>query len=65
MSDDVALLAAIRAHPDEDTPRLVYADWLEEQGGESNVARAEYIRLEIEHARDFPERRWSKAKADA
>src|SRR5262245_37728201 len=48
MSDEAALLAAIRANPEEDTPRLVYADWLEEQGGESNTARAEYIRLSIE-----------------
>jgi uncharacterized protein (TIGR02996 family) len=65
MSDEAALLAAIRAHPDEDTPRLVYADWLDEQGGESNRERAEYIRLEIEFARAFPERRWSKAKDEA
>lgn len=28
---ETALLAAIAAHPDEDTPRLVYADYLEEQ----------------------------------
>jgi uncharacterized protein (TIGR02996 family) len=51
MSDESALLAAIREHPDEDTPRLVYADWLDEQGGRSNAVRAEYIRLEIELAR--------------
>jgi len=30
MSDRDALYAAILAHPDEDTPRLVFADWLEE-----------------------------------
>lgn|GEM_PF-1232988 len=30
MSDRDALLAAIRANPDEDTPRLVFADWLDE-----------------------------------
>ncbi len=65
MSDEAALLAAIRANPDEDTPRLVYADWLDEQDGQSNTARAEYIRLEIQFARDFPERRWSKAKDEA
>src|SRR5437763_2940721 len=65
MSDEAALLAAIRANPDEDTPRLVYADWLDEQGGASNTDRAEYIRLEIQFARDHPERRWSKAKQDA
>jgi uncharacterized protein (TIGR02996 family) len=51
VSDEAALLAAIRAHPDEDTPRLAYADWLDEQGGASNSARAEYIRLQIELAR--------------
>lgn len=30
MSDGEALLAAILANPDDDAPRLVYADWLEE-----------------------------------
>jgi uncharacterized protein (TIGR02996 family) len=30
MSDEPALLSAIIAHPDEDTPRLAYADWLDE-----------------------------------
>lgn len=30
MSDRDALLAAIRANPDDDTPRLVFADWLDE-----------------------------------
>jgi uncharacterized protein (TIGR02996 family) len=44
MSDRLALLAAIRAHPDEDTPRLVYADWLEENG---QSRRAAFIRAEI------------------
>src|SRR5215510_14180756 len=60
MSDESALLAAIRANPDDDTPRLVFADWLDEQGGESNAARAEYIRLGIELARideDDPDRK--------
>jgi len=50
MSDEAALLAAIFAHPEEDTPRLVYADWLDEQGGKANAERAEYIRLECELA---------------
>jgi uncharacterized protein (TIGR02996 family) len=36
-----ALLRAIYDHPYEDTPWLVYADWLEEQGD----PRAELIRL--------------------
>ena len=65
MSTDSELLASIFAHTEEDTPRLMYADWLDEQGGESNTARAEYIRLEIALARDFPERRWSAQRAAA
>lgn len=44
MSDEPALLAAILAQPEEDTPRLVYADWLQEQGQEE---RAEFIRVQI------------------
>ncbi len=43
--ENPALLAAIIAHPDEDTPRLMYADWLQENDDE---ARAEFIRLHIE-----------------
>jgi uncharacterized protein (TIGR02996 family) len=42
MTDEAALLAAITAHPDEDTPRLMYADWLEEH---DQPDRAEFIRL--------------------
>jgi uncharacterized protein (TIGR02996 family) len=48
MSDEKALLAAIWAHPQEDTPRLAYADWLQETGVAANVARAEFIRHQIE-----------------
>jgi uncharacterized protein (TIGR02996 family) len=43
MSDEAALLAAIIAHPDEDTPRLIYADWLDEH---DQPERAEFIRLQ-------------------
>lgn len=47
MSDGDRLLAAIWAHPADDTPRLMYADWLQEQG---QHARAEFIRLQCELA---------------
>ena len=43
MSDRDALLAAILAHPDDDTPRLVYADWLDEH---DEPDRAEFIRIQ-------------------
>jgi uncharacterized protein (TIGR02996 family) len=42
------LLAAVRAEPDDDTPRLVLADWLDEHG---DCARAEFIRVQCELAR--------------
>jgi uncharacterized protein (TIGR02996 family) len=65
MSDEDALLAAIIAHPDEDTPRLMYADWLEEHDWPD---RAEFIRTQIERARlprDDPRRQpllWREAE---
>ena len=48
MSDYDALVAAICEAPDEDTPRLALADWLEENGERE---RAEFIRAQIELAR--------------
>lgn len=51
MSDELALLAAIIANPDEDTPRLVFADYLDENGGGSGAARAEFIRTQIDITR--------------
>src|SRR5262245_6887248 len=47
-TDEQALLAAIIAEPEEDTPRLVYADWLDEH---DRPARAELIRVQISLAR--------------
>ncbi|MCE9568305.1 MAG: TIGR02996 domain-containing protein [Planctomycetes bacterium] len=41
-------LGAIRAHVDEDTPRVVFADWLEENG---DPERAEFIRIQCDVAR--------------
>jgi uncharacterized protein (TIGR02996 family) len=46
MDDRLALMAAIVANPDEDTPRLALADWLDEHGDKYDQARAEFIRLE-------------------
>ena len=48
MADTMALLEAIRASPDDDAPRLVYADWLEEHGDQP---RAEFIRVQCALAR--------------
>src|SRR5208282_4785763 len=43
-TDGDALLHTIIDHPDDDMPRLVYADWLEENG---QAERAEFTRLKI------------------
>lgn len=47
MTDGVALHRAVIADPADDTPRLVYADWLDENGQEE---RAEFIRVQIQNA---------------
>jgi uncharacterized protein (TIGR02996 family) len=48
LSDQEALLASVLAEPEEDTPRLIYADWLEENGFSE---RAEFIRIQCEIAK--------------
>lgn len=48
MSTAAQLLGAIIETPDEDTPRLVYADYLEEN---DQPERAEFIRAQCEYAR--------------
>src|SRR5262249_7676147 len=48
MSLDKAFLADVAEHPDDDAPRLVYADWLEDNG---DPDRAEFIRVQVELAR--------------
>jgi uncharacterized protein (TIGR02996 family) len=47
MTTHDALLAAVRAAPEDDVPRLVYADYLADTGTPAEQARAEFIRLEI------------------
>jgi uncharacterized protein (TIGR02996 family) len=57
VTDHAAFLAAIVAAPDDDLPRLVLADWLDEHG---QPARAEFIRVQCEIARteNFPGERF-------
>ncbi|QEG31909.1 Internalin-A precursor [Gemmata obscuriglobus] len=52
MSEEDALLAAIHANPDDDDPRLAYADWLDEH---DRPERAEFIRAQVE---------WSRLRSD-
>lgn len=47
MTDPQAFVREILEHPDDDAPRLIYADWLEERGD----PRGEFIRVQCELAR--------------
>jgi uncharacterized protein (TIGR02996 family) len=51
MTHDEAFLQAILEAPDDDTPRLIYADWLEEQ----DDPRGEFIRVQCQLARLAPD----------
>lgn len=68
MTEEAALLRAITEQADDDTPRLVYADWLDENRpdkrpspAEGPSARAEFIRVQCRLAAgafdsaDYPE----------
>ncbi len=57
MTDLQSLYAGICAQPDEDTPRLALADFLDEQGGQENTFRADFIRTHVQLSREEP---WSK-----
>ncbi len=46
--DQIALLRVIATEPDDDNARLVYADWLADNGQSDH---GEFIRLQCEHAR--------------
>jgi uncharacterized protein (TIGR02996 family) len=48
VSDGEALIRSILTTPADDAPRLVYADWLDEQG---RAEDAEFIRVQVELAR--------------
>ncbi len=62
MPDHDAFLRTILDRPDENGPRLVYADWLEEHG---DTRRAELIRVQIQMVR-IPDRygkHWHQLKS--
>jgi uncharacterized protein (TIGR02996 family) len=65
MDDRRALMAAIIANPDEDTPRLALADWLQEHGTAPDRARAEFIRLQVQLTRTKPGKARDKLTTEA
>lgn len=65
MENDAAFLRAIVESPDDDTLRLVYADYLEERG---DSERADFIRVQCAlatMARDDPRRKELEAREAA
>ncbi len=59
------LLAAVKAEPDDDTPKLVLADWLQEQDHETDRTRGEFLRGVVQFNRmpdDDPERSTTETK---
>jgi uncharacterized protein (TIGR02996 family) len=62
--NDAAFIRAIVDRPDDDAPRLIYADWLDDRG-ESD--RAELIRIQIESVSlttNDPQRRLNDLRAE-
>ena len=65
MPSDPAFVAAVCDAPEDDAPRLVYADWLDDHG---EADRAELIRVQVERARlpkEGPRAQALKAREDA
>lgn len=60
MTQHDALLAAVCDAPDDDLPRLVYADWCDENG---DPDRAEFIRTQIEIAKGAKGKKLAKLQA--
>jgi uncharacterized protein (TIGR02996 family) len=60
--DDTAFLRAILDNPADDAPRLVYADWLEEQNDPAAAAKAEFLRATAELATRAGNKGWKRAR---
>jgi uncharacterized protein (TIGR02996 family) len=45
-----AFVADVLEHPNDDAPRLILADWLEDRGGTGDADRAEFIRVQCRRA---------------
>lgn len=65
--EEQSFLTVIVANPDDDTPRLVFADWLDERGTDDDRARAALIRAQcrLEYLPTGRERRKLEGEAKA
>src|SRR5262245_2269860 len=53
MAEQDELLQAVLDQPDDDAPRLAYADWCAQQSDEPTRTRAEFIRAQIRLTRQI------------
>src|SRR5262249_2208085 len=66
--EEGAFFRAVIEAPDDDPPRLVYADWLDDRAWPGDVARAEFIRLSVRLSRTEglpPEERATLARRES
>lgn len=49
--EELTFLRAAAANPEDDTLRLAYADWLDEQGGKTQAKHAALVRLQVQRSR--------------
>jgi uncharacterized protein (TIGR02996 family) len=47
-------LEDVKSHPEDDTPRLIFADWLQEHGSAQEAARGELIRIQVLQSHMLP-----------
>lgn len=64
MENGKALIKAVKDRPSDDTPRLVRADFLDDEGGEKNAKLATLIRGDCQDARIpfFPSKKFNKRR---
>jgi uncharacterized protein (TIGR02996 family) len=62
MHDEDSFLHALLENPADDTTRLVYADWLDEQGDPVSVAKAKFLRITVRLLEPNHKPGWRKAR---
>jgi uncharacterized protein (TIGR02996 family) len=62
MHDEDDFLRKLLENPADDTTRLVYADWLDEQGDAVSVAKSKFLRLTVRLLEPNRNAGWRKAR---
>jgi uncharacterized protein (TIGR02996 family) len=62
MDSEVGFLKQLQAEPADDATRLVYADWLEEQGDPVSAAKAGFLRVSVDQIVNPDKNRKKKRK---